>query len=352
MFSVAPELLEVVKMIFLEVKTKKENWNNLVKMLRGSASSARIADTGGLKPCLQYVLPNPTNHALLPAINKHDPKSLRGLAHPILRYLILGWTDRLKLPPLVFPTLTSAPVVNATDESDESNEFLVQLVNGTVELKNDELPSFLWADGSYDPDNYDQGLLRSAFLLRVFRHIWTGPSSALCGLDEGIPPVCNARLANNKFTATPRMIGCAVVQARAMICSRDWARRDGKFNNQVLFEQVVELFAGLPTDPWAVDTIAWYNRMVFDDAEPSLDEDEATPVPSATTNILAQRAARQAAAVPLIAPNVHSLIRSPKYVNAKVVYSLSDPTQTNASAVNSCFVTASSRILPSHDRPE
>ncbi|KAF8209249.1 hypothetical protein K438DRAFT_1930109, partial [Mycena galopus ATCC 62051] len=153
-FSVAPELLDVVKMIFLEVKTKEDNWNNLVKMTETA--------------------------------------------------------------PLVFPTLTSVPVVNATNESDESNEFLAQLVNDTVELKNDELPSFLWADGSYDPGNYDQGLLRSAFLLRVFRHIWTGPSSALCGLDEGIPPVCNARLANNKFTATPRMIGCAVVQVRAM----------------------------------------------------------------------------------------------------------------------------------------
>ncbi|KAF8209833.1 hypothetical protein K438DRAFT_1753462 [Mycena galopus ATCC 62051] len=44
------------------------------------------------------------------------------------------------------------------------------------------------------------------------------------------------------------------------------------------------------------------SRMVFDDVAPSLDEDEVTPVPSATNNILAQRAARQAAAVPPIAP--------------------------------------------------
>ncbi|KAF8142911.1 hypothetical protein K438DRAFT_1994462 [Mycena galopus ATCC 62051] len=34
-----------------------------------------------------------------------------------------------------------------------------------------------------------------------------------------------------------------------------------------LTKSVVE-FGGLPTDPWAADTIAWYKRMVFADAMP------------------------------------------------------------------------------------
>ncbi|KAF8205692.1 hypothetical protein K438DRAFT_1964108 [Mycena galopus ATCC 62051] len=100
--------------------------------------------------------------------------------------------------------------------------------------------------------------------------------------------------------------------------------------NQVLFEQVVELFAYA----LHIHVQLTMARMVFDDAAPSLDEDEATPVPSATNNILAQRAARQAAATPPIAPteficskNVHSLIQSSKYANANVLYSLSDPIQ-------------------------
>lgn len=66
-----------------------------------AATSARTNDTGGLKHSLTYVLPNPTKHALLPAIPKKESKSDRGPTHPMLRYYILGWPDRLKLPPLV-----------------------------------------------------------------------------------------------------------------------------------------------------------------------------------------------------------------------------------------------------------
>jgi hypothetical protein len=76
--------------------------------MRKSASSARVAETGGLKHCLNYLLPNPFTQVLVPAIPKSESKSNRGLAHPILRYFILGWEDRLKLPPLVLPTVDAA----------------------------------------------------------------------------------------------------------------------------------------------------------------------------------------------------------------------------------------------------
>ncbi|KAJ7224741.1 hypothetical protein B0H12DRAFT_285552 [Mycena haematopus] len=163
-----------------------------------------------------------------------------------------------------------------------------------VEITNDELPSFLWSDTSYDPDNYDEGLLRGEFTLRVLRHIWTAPSSVRNSLDKGIPVVCNARI-HDQYTVTPPMIAYAVVQARSMISSKDWARRDGAFNNEKLFKQVVALFDPAD-DPWTVETLAWCQRMVFGDAEalPADDSDEP-PAPTATDAILAQCAARRAA---------------------------------------------------------
>lgn len=73
--------------------------------MRKSASSGRVADTGGLKNCLDYSIPNPSKNILLPAILRNDTKSIRGLAHPVLRYFILPWSLRLKLPPLELPTV-------------------------------------------------------------------------------------------------------------------------------------------------------------------------------------------------------------------------------------------------------
>lgn len=119
MFSIAPDLLDVIKCLFLEVESKPEQWNSLVKLVRRyslyschlvislqlqkAATSARTSDTGGLKHCLDYVVPDPLKHALMPPIPKQENKSDRGLTHPMLRYFILPWKDRLQLPPLVMP---------------------------------------------------------------------------------------------------------------------------------------------------------------------------------------------------------------------------------------------------------
>ncbi|KAF7374196.1 hypothetical protein MSAN_00301500 [Mycena sanguinolenta] len=291
MFTVAPDLLEVVKHFFLECSSCPDNWNHLTSSMHASATSARTSDTGGLKNCLHYVLPNPAQHVMHPPVATTDPKSVRGLAHPILRYLILGWPDRLRLPPLVFPTINSAVEAVGTPD-DGPNEFLDRIVNGNVEIKNDALPSFLWAEGAYNPENFDKGLLRGEFPLRVLRHIWTGPRSAINGLDKGIPAVCNARL-HNKYTVDEYMIANAVVQARGMLSTRDWAPRDGAFDNEKLFDQIVKLFSK-KDDAWVIETLAW---QVFGDYEaPAVDDPEETAEPSPADDILAQRAARQAAA--------------------------------------------------------
>ncbi|KAJ7892272.1 hypothetical protein B0H14DRAFT_3688425 [Mycena olivaceomarginata] len=125
------------------------------------------------------------------------------------------------------------------------NEFLDRILNGNVEISNDELPSFLWAHGSFDPDNYDKGLLRGELLFRVIRHIWTAPSSAILGPEDEIPAVCQARI-HGKYKMTPEMIGCGAVQVRTMLSTKDWGGRDGAFNYETLHDQVVALLSGLP----------------------------------------------------------------------------------------------------------
>ncbi|KAJ7787026.1 hypothetical protein B0H14DRAFT_295738 [Mycena olivaceomarginata] len=168
-FSLAPDLLDVVKLLFAGFESDPDSWNAFVTTMRASANSGRVGDTGGLKHALNYVLPDITKYVLVPAIAKGESKSSRGLAHPILCHLILGWTDRLKLPHLDLPTIdpeTGKIVQTLPAPADTSpNEFLDRILNGNVEISNDELPSFLWAHGSFDPNNYDKGLLRGELLL-------------------------------------------------------------------------------------------------------------------------------------------------------------------------------------------
>ncbi|KAJ7491575.1 hypothetical protein B0H11DRAFT_2191295 [Mycena galericulata] len=100
LFTASPDLLGVVKQLYLDIPENPDPWNKLVRVMRTAATSARTADTGGLKHCVNYLLPDPSKTPLVPPILKNESKSDRGLAHPMLRYFILPWKDRVLLPPL------------------------------------------------------------------------------------------------------------------------------------------------------------------------------------------------------------------------------------------------------------
>lgn len=75
--------------------------------------------------------------------------------------------------------------------------------DGSLQLTTDDFPSFLYVDGTiYDEDNEDTGLFQGLVLVRVrvvnlfnhcswdvtfqaYRHIFTGPSSAINPNSEG-----------------------------------------------------------------------------------------------------------------------------------------------------------------------
>lgn len=84
--------------------------------------------------------------------------------------------------------------------------------DGTIQITDEDFPSFLYeTDRIYDEANEDIGLFRGYLLVRVFRHIFTGPLSAL-----------NPNMKSNKFKAkkfkltsvTGRTIAYACVQVR------------------------------------------------------------------------------------------------------------------------------------------
>ncbi|KIL55570.1 hypothetical protein M378DRAFT_28536, partial [Amanita muscaria Koide BX008] len=58
--------------------------------------------------------------------------------------------------------------------------FMDAVLNGEMKIKDKDFPSFLYdEDIPYDPHNKDAGLLKGHVLIRAYRHIITGPRTAL-----------------------------------------------------------------------------------------------------------------------------------------------------------------------------
>ncbi|KAF8130925.1 hypothetical protein K438DRAFT_2032079, partial [Mycena galopus ATCC 62051] len=270
------------------------HWKRLIALFRKQSSTARQNDTSGLKHKLSYVLHDPSQ-PLLPKIPDSSSKSDRGINHPMLRDAIIPWPLRIQINEKeVADDEAAQPVATAA-----ATAALKALMRGktidkkpALTAKQDSYPSCFYAEGAFDPDDPEKGLFRSQFILRVLRHIWTAPSSALHGAKK-VPRMCNART-HGQMKVTPEMLGYACVQARTLISTSDWTHKDGKYNYEKLFANVVDLFEVDETDVWAVETLEWLTRGVFNAGEDASDVDDSSEEDdSAPASIVARRAARR-----------------------------------------------------------
>jgi len=114
-----------------------------------------------------------------------------------------------------------------------------QIEDGSIQITADDFPAFVYESGTvYDEDNEDVGLFRGYLLIRastcifiamitdyafmmwqVYRHIFTGPSSALNPTSKG-PHKTKAK--KFKLTeVTPRTIAYASVQVSCLQANID-----------------------------------------------------------------------------------------------------------------------------------
>ncbi|PSR84137.1 hypothetical protein PHLCEN_2v5527 [Hermanssonia centrifuga] len=90
-----------------------------------------------------------------------------------------------------------------------------------------------------------------------------------------------------------------LIQARFSICGQDsWEPQDGMFSLPNFYQAILDLFDD-PTDPWYIDTLAWWNKQVFGYDRPSGDTEARNVTgssPTSKSHLQQQRAARRAAA--------------------------------------------------------
>ncbi|KAJ6566116.1 hypothetical protein B0H19DRAFT_1257391 [Mycena capillaripes] len=229
-------------------------------------------------------------------------RSLASFCFPMLRDTIIPRALRRKLHMRV--AVQDGEDASKAPLTPEATAALQALLNG-CKLTNEKLaltasnsPSCFYAEGAYDPAKPRQGLLPSQFLLRR-ASFWTAPASAMDRASK-LKKICAAR-AHGKYIMDAEMLGYVGCQPRTMLSTSAWTIKDGKYDYEKLFNDIVELFQRDPKHPddvWAAETLAWYQNGVFgcSDVAASDDEDSDDEKDSEVSLILGRRAPRSSTA--------------------------------------------------------
>ncbi|KAJ7624006.1 hypothetical protein B0H17DRAFT_1219027 [Mycena rosella] len=243
MFSISPESVELLRE-FYKVPVQ---WTRIVAKLRAAAKNARQTDTSGLKHKLGYLLSDPSK-CLAPPIPETTSKSDRGINHPMLRDAIVPWRLRNK--------------INARVVAEEHDE----------ETPNSSAPP----EASLTPE-------ATELCVTFGRH------RALRWMAQINCEVTQELMANSKS-----LVG------RTMLCTSDWADKDGAYNDEKLFNSVVELFESDTTDPWGTETLQWgvFGKATKSGGSSDSDDDgdDDNDSDSVSGSILERRAARRSTA--------------------------------------------------------
>ncbi|KAJ7222346.1 hypothetical protein GGX14DRAFT_663311 [Mycena pura] len=266
MLAQAPDIDDSLR----DVYKAKKRWNDLLKLLREGAREARHHDTNGVRTHPEYALA--PHESYIPHVKKNGSAEERGARHPHIRALLASCPKRV--------LLEETQVVEGKTVPSAAAEKLVEaLLNGTDRYSHAEWPSIFYPTGAYktwDPKDEDKDLFRSMYLVKIIRHVFTGPGSADDGA-ESLRPDCNA-MAHGQFTVTGRIVGYACGLGRTSLSGHNWCKRKDGYDYTALFDNVVTMFEADPDDEWTTETLQWFNERVFSqdlaDVKNSQDGDE------------------------------------------------------------------------------
>ncbi|KAJ7187596.1 hypothetical protein GGX14DRAFT_409066 [Mycena pura] len=288
MLAQAPDIEDSLR----DVYKAKKRWNDLLKLLREGAREARHHDTNGIRTHPEYALA--PHESYVPHVKKNGSAEERGARHPHIRVLLASCPKRV--------LLEETQVVEGKTVPSAAAEKLVEaLLNGTDRYSHAEWPSIFYPTGAYqtwDPKNEDKDLFRSMYLIKIIRHVFTGPGSADDGA-ESLRPDCNA-MAHGQFTVTGRIVGYACDLGRTSLSGHNWCKRKDGYDYTVLFDNVVAMFEADPDDEWTTETLQWFNERVFSqdlaDVKNGQDEDKEEEETAAARCLRLRREASAAAA--------------------------------------------------------
>ncbi|KAJ6608889.1 hypothetical protein B0H10DRAFT_2226386 [Mycena sp. CBHHK59/15] len=237
---------------------------------------ARSDDTSTLKHrILRWVLKNPKEEELSPAIPYSKIKATRGWQHPVLASLLC---------PLEWPDI-------------QSTYDKIKL--GELQLDAKQLPRFLFPIGQQDDETALGNVMKGEVLLRSAKAILMGPDSALeCdGFHKGREG--NASIIR-MTTVTLRAICWVGVQVYFALSSKqEWSKTDGDFDYEEFFWALLALFED---EEATQDIIDLWNKVVFGAVAKPVTDSEITVADSSLTHLEHLKAARAASRLPAASP--------------------------------------------------
>ncbi|TEB38826.1 hypothetical protein FA13DRAFT_1785110 [Coprinellus micaceus] len=206
-------------------------------MIMKGISTARSDDTKSLKSAVVDWI-TPPKEVLYPPIQQ-NVKADRGFHH--------SRTGELLCP------------VNL-DWKDE--KIRRDLESGNLVPSGDLWPRFLYRNYQYNPLDPWDGLMRSALLVKAFKHVFTSPSSVLNSASKATRS-SNARIHGMTAVTTPSLAYIAT-QVRFALCSSPvFSRTDTVTDSEFFYNLVIDLLEDEGEHAEVADLMKWWNRQVF-----------------------------------------------------------------------------------------
>ncbi|PPQ73254.1 hypothetical protein CVT24_009969 [Panaeolus cyanescens] len=232
----------------------------LTKAMQEAASSARSADIFSLKDrILVYVAMDKANKQLDPQLLPNDSKKKRGFKHIDLARLI-------------------CPIVYKEEFERNPIEFSRELASGRRPVRSHDLPAFIWKEGEHDPEDWEHKMFQSPLLLRVFKHLFTSPSSALSNeVGASKSSRSQARIHGMKSVTLPSIAYTCAMVRYALSVVDDFRNDDKIFKIKDFYRFLLKDFLNEKENPILVQTtINWYNVHVFG-TSPVIDPGDEVP---------------------------------------------------------------------------
>ncbi|TEB31337.1 hypothetical protein FA13DRAFT_1754812 [Coprinellus micaceus] len=206
-------------------------------MITKGVSSARSDDTKSLKSAVVDWI-TPKNQYLNPPIQR-NVKTDRGFHHERTGELLcpvnLNWKDE---------------------------KIRRDLETGKIIPSGDLWPRFLYQDHQYNPTDPWKGLLRSALLVKAYKHVFTSPSSAY-GDEVKATRSSNARI-HGMTSVTPASLAYVATQVRfALSSSATFSRTDTITDSEYFYNLIIDLLEEESEALEVAELLQWWNQQIF-----------------------------------------------------------------------------------------
>ncbi|KAJ3552780.1 hypothetical protein NM688_g3973 [Phlebia brevispora] len=218
--------------------------NKFCRFISFNYRAARQEDTNKLKEYVVVLLGPPP--AGVKPLKMKGSKSERGFNHVQSAHMLC--------PRILLPLFDTNP-----------KRFMEMVKNGKVLITADAFPTFMYDEQEdFDEKNIQKGFCRSQFLLKAYRNRFTGPRSS----EKETPGLIGSGKKsiaedNNMHKVTPDSVAYIATQTcMALGTLEQFGPEEGKFSYVEFFHMIRALLSD-EEDPWAVETMQWWNQWVF-----------------------------------------------------------------------------------------